>query len=170
LFLSQHGLYIKNHYIKCNKKLKQIVVYDGELYGLYKNQLVFFDTDYDESDYWAFKSVSWAPKNIKYINTTLDNNYMFIQTDKKCYMYNNNKRLKLDCCNKRVYGNDSKTYLEFNTNQCRIVIDDKCVNVVDDVLSGVIDHNNNIYFLHRNDQYIYKDIKMVNHKPYYINL
>jgi hypothetical protein len=158
--------------IQCQKKLTQITSCHGHLYGLAKNKLVCLDTDYYDSSYWVFKSVKWMTKKISYMNATLDEQHLFLQHCLKTVGYlidKTFKKVKMNC-SKRVYGRDKNTYLDFHHQQCSIIIDNQCVNVVDYVLSGVIDYHNHIYFLHQDDQYTYKDIKLVNHKPYYIDL
>lgn len=177
LFLYHDGLIICQKYskneerkIKPNRHLKRIIIFNDELYGLTKRGLYVLSMNYYETCYWVFTLVKWAPKNIIDVNTTLDEKCLWIQTNKKCYLFDcHNHKTKFKCCYRRVYGLTKNSYLEFkNNNICDIIINNKVVNTIDDVTSGVIDHHHQITFLYNDDQY--KEIRMVNYKPYYINI
>jgi hypothetical protein len=158
--------------IDLNCQLKRIVSCFGDLYGLTKQGLVILNLDYYDHSFWVFTKVKWAPSNILDIQTTLDYNTLWIQTNKHSYLIDcHGYKTKVKTNYKRVYGNNTSTYLEFNkSNQCHIVINNQCVETVNNVISGVIDDNNGIYFVDINQQYLYKDIQLINNKPYYINL
>jgi len=177
LFLYKEGTIIcqtrdEERQIHCNRHLKRLFVFDGELYGLTKSTLYVLSMNYYNTCYWVFSKVKWAPSSILYVNVTLDEKWIWIQTDQKCYLFDSHdKKIKYDCDYKRVYGVDQHTYLDFSiSSQCHITINGKMVETVNDVISGVIDCHNQITFLYVDDQYLYKDIRIVNYKPYYIYL
>lgn len=173
LFLYRDGSIIcqkhnQERKINCNRHLKRIVVFDGEIYGMTKGDLYVLSMDYYDTCYWVFTHVKWAPSNVVYVNVTLDEKCIWIETHKKCYLFDcHNNKTKYDCRYKRVYGLNKKSYLDFSDNQCRITINNKMVETVNDVTTGVIDCHNQITFVYVDDQY--KDIRIVNHKPYWIN-
>lgn len=177
LYLTREGfIYGDSHHhmrkIQANRHLLRIIVFDGQLYGLTKHELAILSIDYYDTSFWVFKKVKWAPCDIVYVNTTLDEDYLWIQTKNKCYLIDcQGYKKKIKTCHKRVYGKNIKNYLEFNNQfECHIVINDKRMETVKGVMSGVMDYRNQIYFVDLNQQYLYCDVRLVNDKPYYIDL
>lgn len=176
IFLLSNGK-ILCHYkfyktIYCNRKLKHILSFNNELYGVDKyGNLYVLSMKYFDYNYWVFIRIENIPM-IESISVTLDDNYMYIHNNNNNYIYDCNFNVvdKYKSDKFRIYGNNLNTYLSFNNNKCSIYVDDVKIQVIDNVLSGVIDYKNDVFLLKTEDIYLYTNIKLLNHIPYYIDV
>jgi len=178
---SHHQLYLltdgsircQDRVIRNNRQLIIIVVFNGHVYGVDKfGDLHQLNHHYEDSNHWIWKSVPWAPRHIRHVSITLDNKHMWIETNKHGYLFDPCYK---QCCKikhdgwRRVYGKNTTCYLAFKDQQCDIVIDNCQVKTIKHVVTGVMDYHHHIHVLNTNDYLIYKNVRLVNHKPYYIN-
>jgi len=158
--------------ISNNRILTNIIYFSGNVYGKdKKGQLYILSTKHYESFYWIWEPVDWVPKNIQHLSVTLDQKYLFIQTFDKSYLFNDkhSKPEIIKTNHRRIYGKNKNTYLEIdNHDHCHIIIDDVNIKTIRNIISGVIDCYDNINLLSRSDLDKYCDIKILNHKYYYI--
>ena len=166
--------HIHNHTLRKisnNRSLLNIITFNGYLYGLEGKLLYVLCNDYYNSCYWVWKKVNWAPTNITHLSVTLNNQHLSIQTKNHNYIYNTHDtvpKIFNTNSNKRVYGNNLQCFIEFNnwSHKCYIYINDKLIETLTNVISGVLDHHNKYYIIHKGNPY--KDVKLLSHQPYYI--
>jgi len=159
-------------HIKNNRHLLTIVSYDGYLYSLDTyNHLYYLCNHYYDCNYWVWKRVKWAPQcgknyiQITHMNTTLNCDYLLLQTDNYSYLYNNCTFEKLKIIGKRIYGKNINCYLEIEEYVCYVHIDNVIVKTYRDVKSGVLNYCNDVFLIKKYDQL--NHVTMINHKPYF---
>lgn len=152
--------------IACNRKLKKLFSYDGNLYGLDKYGSIYvLSTCYYSSDYWIFTQVEWLPKHIKHVSATLDGQHLWVQTDFKCYLFHNHKSTIVNTKAKRIYGKTKNNYLEIENNSCSVYSNGNKIKTIKDVKSAVLDCHHDIHIVKVNDSY--NEVRILNHKPCY---
>lgn len=142
-------------------------MFNNRLYALSTKLYQLKNNTFDNE--WKFKNVTWAPDDILYINTTLDNKNLFIKTTNSCYLYNNKLSFKTihRSIDKRVYGQDKDTFIDFKHNCCKIYLYDKKVKKIDHVRAAAIDKHHNLFLVNTNDEY--SNVKIIYGQPYYLH-
>ncbi len=118
-------------------------------------------------DKWEFKKVDWAPENITFINASLNGRYLFIKAD-LCYLFDDTLYSKVIKRNitKRIYGNDTRSYIDFKNTTCKVYINKKKVQTLTNIVSAAFNKNNDLFLVKLVDGY--KNVKIINNQPYYI--
>jgi hypothetical protein len=154
-----------------NISIKKILTFDGYIYSVSTDQkLYFLSNNYLNASLWKWESVSWSPENIKYISSTYDSNYLWIQTENEGFLFRENGILVstqkiIDI--KRVYGYDVDHYLEIDINQFKATsYPDK--KSVDNISDGILDYHNNIVYISFDEIDVYRSIVIINWKPFFI--
>lgn len=148
-----------------------IIVFDGYLYGLSKNGVIYgLCNEHFSVNYWIWKKINWCfIKNIYHLSSTLNGSHLLIQTKNKSYLYDRNHQYeKIKTKYKRIYGKDINCYLEIDEkyNQCHLYFNNKLDKTMKHIKNAMLDHQNNIHFIKENDKYI--NVKLINYEPYYI--
>lgn len=144
-----------------------MIVFNNHLYALRSGSLYQLKSS-TFNDIWSFKEVEWSPTNISYINASLNGRCLFVKTDEFSYLYDDtfyNEMIKRSI-DKRVYGYDKRTFIDFKGTTCKIYIDKEKVKTLHDIRSAVINKNNELFLVKVSD--CYRDVRIVNHQPYYI--
>lgn len=177
LFLKTDGKiicseYSKQRVVESNRFLIMIFTYHGELIGVDKKGTAYVLTHhYHDADYWKWKKCQWMPINIVHASTSLDGQYMFIETNTSGYMYKDTETYKEVNKETRILGKDSKCYLVLDhcTKSCDIFVNNENIRTQKHVYDAVMDENHKVYSIHTNDQHLYKGIRWIRDKPYYIH-
>ena len=179
LYLIKNGQIICEHIytgkirkISNNRQLNAIFTFSGFVYAKdIKEKLYILSSKNYKSFYWVWEPVSWAPKHILYVSVTLDYKYLCLQTKDQMYLFNNEKPKPdiIKTSKRHIYGKNKDTYLEIDKHHCcTIIIDGVKMKTINKIISGVIDCHDEVHLLYTSEQSIYQDIKILNHKHYYI--
>ncbi len=98
IYLLMHGGKVIKHKDKTylsNIYLSNLVVFDGYVYGLSADSMLYMLTNPKlDTNIWTFEPVSWCQLNkIKFITTTLDEDYLWLQDMSNGYLYNTKHEL-----------------------------------------------------------------------------
>lgn len=141
----------------------------SQLYAINETGRLFFLANHpNDSSYWIWKLAKWAPVDIVRVSVTLDDQHMWIETTDKSYLFNQKLDHKTYGQSRRVYGINKSSYLEFVEQECKIVVNDQTVKTVTGIASGVMNSANTVYLLTVENTINYKNVRLLNHQPYYI--
>lgn len=146
------------------------MTFNNELYGVDKKGVLYIlSTEYINHNYWIFIPIKNLPP-IYYINTTLDDNYLYIHSNGNNYLYDVEFNLvkQYSSPKHRIYGNNLDTYLSIYNNVCTIYVNGYKMKRINNILSGVMDYKDDVFLLNEADGTIYSNIRILNHKPHYI--
>lgn len=158
--------YSNNRYrqITNNRCLINIVCFNGYLYGLDNKHLYMLCNDYFFDNYWVWKKVCWAPKNIIYINSNLNCEYLLIQTSDKNYIYHDNKYKELSIKGRRIYGIDINSYIDILHTTAYVYVNDVLVKTFKNVIDAAMNYNHDVYVVRPNESC---HVKIINYSAYY---
>jgi hypothetical protein len=162
--------------IKNNVILSRIVNFGGYLYGLSEGKLYLLDSRTYSGLVWNWKHVSWAPKQIESIDTTLVGDYIWMTTGGKGYLYTLSNASHVEPVlaekvtigsKRRSYGVDPKTYLEIDPKSKTCIkypSKEKTTSIVD----GVLTYDGDIVRIPPGMSDQITAIRIVNWEPLYI--
>lgn len=174
LYLYSDGRIRKhNQYISTGHKFSSFVVYDGYLIGLSKSKLYRLSTETYENSEWKFKPflVDTKGSEIMRIRSTLDGNYLSIQTsDKLITIGTSGSRDIMDynINTRRIYGYSIDKYIDINVLKKSGI--DYLGKNYENIVDAIIDYDGNIkvltvQFALKNS---YAAMRIVNWEPYYL--
>lgn len=152
-------------------KLLRITSFNGYIYGVgTDNKLYNLPNSYLPTTNWIWNISEWAPINIKYISSTHDSSYLWIQTNDFGYLYNSPTALisKIQCNGmKRVYGRDVEHYIDIDPHNYSATIHPGDI-LVHNVYDGALSYYDEVVAIHPSERNDYRAITIVNWRPYYI--
>lgn len=152
-----------------NRQLRCLFSFCGYLYAIDKYGCICtLSHHWEDSTWWLWKPTTWSPKNVVRVSVTLDDVYLWIETTHQCLLVNKKMKRKKYPVQHRVYGKNKDCYLKFHENECKVMVNKRVIESINDVVTGVMDVHMNVTLISNAEYLIYKDIKMVNNCPYYI--
>lgn len=173
VYLYSDGRVRKNEtFVTTNVRFSSFVMYDGYLVGLSKGKLYKLSTESYESDEWIFKPYDiYNEDEIMRIKSTLDGNYISIQTSNKLIVYGTSGSrdiIEYNVSNKRIYGYSVDKYIDVDILKKRGV--DYRGEIYENIVDAVVDYDGNVKtltveFALKNG---YASLRIVNWEPYYL--
>lgn len=105
------------------------------------------------------------PYRIKHVSVTLDGQYLWVQTNMKCYLYHGQESVIYHCNGIRIYGKNNHCYLEINDGDCFVYIDNQFVQKIYNVVSAAMDYYHHVHVVKDNQKFTH--VKILHDKPYY---
>lgn len=161
----------KRYRVNNNIKINKITSYEGYLYGLgYDSKLYTLPNNYFSNSNWIWNEVDWAPKGIKYISSTHDGSYIWIQTNQMGYLYGPDHKIKHQTeynNSRRIYGRDESNYIDIDDSKRKAIVYPGG-KVLNDVIDAALSYYGEVISITSKDSSKYRGITIVNWKPYYI--
>lgn len=156
-----------------NVILERILTFNGYIHGLgFDKKLYSLSNDYYCKKSWIWTLVRWAPDNISWISSTYDSSYLWLQIMNKGILYDISGSVKetktYDNSNiRRIYGKDIIHYVEIDKMN-KTLINYFTNEILDNIFDAVLSYNDKIFVVRDDEEHLYKSIRIVNWKPYYI--
>jgi hypothetical protein len=154
--------------------LDNIESYNGYIHGISQGCLYVLNHASYHNDDWMWEKCQWAPSNIYHISTTLCSTYIWLQYNssgnKLGILYN--KNILTDDVYKmndkiRSYGKDKFCYVEINklSYQAKVYPSKQKFK---NVCCGLLTYHNEFISVNRAQNQKFKNVKLMNWKPFYI--
>lgn len=180
----KHNKYNISKKITCNINPTQICSFAGYLHCLFNGKLYYLENSELDNEYWNWKLINknqnkWTNSNINHISATLNEDFIWIQTQHKGFILNKNYFIIKEIVYKnkifknnipsirRVYGISLQNYVDIDIKNNKTTVG-KSKEILEKIVDCVIDHNNNLYYITREMLSKYKSIHLVNWKPIYV--
>lgn len=151
--------------------LRRIVSFDGYLYGIGKDNILYtLPNKSFPTTNWFWTRVNWAPDMIKHISTTHSSSHLWIQTYTKGYLYHSSAKVAFETeyiNGKRVYGRDVDHYIDIDSVKFTGAIYPNKM-LVNNIYDAALSYYDEIIAIHPNERDQYNGITIVNWQPYYI--
>jgi len=164
--------------IKCNIYLESICSFNGYLFGIHDKELYSLDMVSFTKLSWKWSKCTWISTGnnghdlgVRYINTTLDNQYLWIQDDMCGYLYDNNYQMVTKMENfshRRIYGMDPDHYLDIDETSCSATLMPGNIKIAD-ISGGVLNHAHEVIHISSAERNTYRGIRLINWIPYYLS-
>lgn len=154
-----------------NVTLKNIVTFKGYLYGL-DDQGKIYTVANPNGTNWIWTKVTFAGTDkCKYMNVTLNHEYLWLQDDKHGNLYSSQDEIlySIDMPKNtyRVYGKDVNSYIDVDKNRNVVKIHPEGTEIKD-AFGGVINYHHEVTILKKSEAEMFDRIIIVDWKPYYI--
>lgn len=179
IFLLENGEIIcevegkKRYKITNNIKLNRITTFGGYLYGTnIEGRLYSLPNNYFFTSSWNWSVVNWAPIKIIHLSTTHDTSHLWVQTYNKGFLYNENGSLVTEILykgKKRVYGKDLNYYIDIDQDKYTATLNPGST-VINNVYDAALSYYNEVVAIDPSEKDLYRGIKIVNWRPYYIRI
>ena len=154
--------------VQSSLPLTRLFCFQHQLYALVAAKLMSLQRESFEEDEWYWNSVTWAPNNLLHVSTTLDQNYLLLQTSPhQGYLYSAPGVVLAtpELQGFRRYGSDLQHYLDLDIQTHTLYAEDRVIQAVRD---AALDYRNKIHLLLDSDQR-YRQLAILGWEVRYVN-
>jgi hypothetical protein len=173
--LKQHNSTQKRTLIRNNIKLDRLEVFAGYLHGVSLGVMHQIDNDNFRSEIWNWKPCAWSPMEIVHTSTTLDGNYLWVQSRNEGKLFNrrfgevDHDHPTFPPDTRRNYGKNIHQYIEYNPIDCQVKIyDSGIIRYQDGACVAIYNTYGKVIGISASDYDKYRDIRLINWIPYFI--
>jgi len=159
--------------VSSNIKAVRLESFGGYLYAVFMGKLYQLNNTSYEMSVWEWKPVSWAPDEIVYTSTNSTKDYLWLQTTKLSYLYDKNlsqiNTVRIPSELRRKYGPSTDHYVDYNPSICQATLyQNGQKTTLSDVCAVTYDQYGQPVELKRTQRKDFREIRILNWKPYYI--
>jgi hypothetical protein len=121
-----------------------------------------------DKNHWVWEQVKWCSLTVDHFSTTLDGKLLWIESDKKGYIYEEEKVvLTLDSVKRRIYGKDQNHYMDLDQEKFAGLLYPERKELKN-IWDGVLNYYNEVIAITPQQREEFLRVIVVNWIPYFI--